>query len=57
MHYNTRVMIALTDFPHGRDYIRKDQEFVATEIDAEYLNTHKRAKYASPRPSRSRPCS
>lgn len=46
MHYQTRVMVALQNFLHGSDPIRKDEQFVATEIDANYLYKHKRAAYA-----------
>lgn len=49
MNYRTRVMVALADFPHGSDYIRKGDEFVATQVDADYLAQHKRAQYAPAR--------
>lgn len=46
MFYKTRVMVAAEDFLHGADLLRKGNIFVATEIDAEYLNRKGRATFA-----------
>ncbi|OUL98560.1 hypothetical protein [Variovorax sp. JS1663] len=46
MFYKTRVMVAAEDFLHGADLLRKGNTFVATEIDAEYLQRKGRASFA-----------
>lgn len=46
MFYKTRVMIALADFPHGAELLRQGDTFIATEIDADYYLSRKKAKIA-----------
>lgn len=46
MFYKTRVMVALADFPHGADLLRQGDTFIATEIDADYYLSRKKARIA-----------
>jgi len=51
MPYNTRVMVANADMTHGSDFLRKGDQFVATEVDAAYLSKHKKADFVKSEPA------
>lgn len=46
MFYQTRVMVAVADFLHGADLLRKGDTFIATQIDADYLHSRGKATFA-----------